>query len=404
MCAKRLCFVLTLEDYNARAKDMGWTFKDEVPEVGGTKVNWECNHGHPVYASYHTVKQAHQFGNLGCKQCHRNNQRGLPLHLTEEQALQYFGKSKGIRWTGKTLPANGEEKTDWVCEAHGHEFTTSYQIIKQGTGCPRCADKVSLVNILQHVNTKEDYEQASKDSNWKLTGDIPQYATDKTKWKCKDCGIEKMMTLTYVKRGMKLGKKLCFSCQKIIGNQKLRLSKKEYISLARKAKLKWKGNHVPNNCTLPTEWYCPKPKCKVTSIRTYVSVKAAPRCLSCEGQRFVNGKRVSGVQIKLAEFLKAELNYRVGDRYIDCAFPDKKIAIEYDSYYYHGDRDDRPRNKEILNAGWKLWRIRSNWAIPKKHTAEYAINQLTTTDRTHFVTTLKDWGRGPLWHQIKEKE
>ena len=113
---------------------------------------------------------------------------------------------------------------------------------------------------------------------------------------------------------------------------------------------------------------------------------------------------MSGVQIKLAKFLKAELNYRVGDRYIDCAFPDKKIAIEYDSYYYHGDRDDRPRNKEILEAGWKLWRIRSNWAIPKKHIAEYAINQLTATDRTHFVTTLKDWGHGPLWHQVKEKK
>ena len=57
MCARRLCFVLTIDDYNARAKDMGWTFKDEVPEVGGTKVNWECNHGHPVYSSYHTVKR-----------------------------------------------------------------------------------------------------------------------------------------------------------------------------------------------------------------------------------------------------------------------------------------------------------------------------------------------------------
>tara|TARA_Y100000361_G_C11160476_1_gene346968 strand:+ start:2330 stop:3538 length:1209 start_codon:yes stop_codon:yes gene_type:complete len=402
MCARRLCFALTIDDYNARAKDMGWTFKDEVPEVGGTKVNWECNHGHPVYASYHTVKLAHKLGNLGCKQCYRNSQRGLPLHLTEEQALQYFGKSKGIRWTGETLPANGEEKTDWVCEAHGHKFTTSYGIIKQGTGCPRCADEVSLVNILQHVNTKEDYEQVSKDSNWKLTGDIPRYATDKTEWTCEGCGTKKKMTLTYVKRGIKLGYKRCHICSNILNKRRCasRHTAKKYNSLAKSAGLKWEGKEVPRHVRVRTEWYCPK--CKSTELRTYDSVRLAPRCLKCG--RFVNGKRVSGVQIKLAEFLKAELNYRVGDRYIDCAFPDKKIAIEYDSYYYHGDRDDRPRNKEILDAGWKLWRIRSNWAIPKKHTAEYAIKQLTTTDRTHFVTTLKDWGRGPLWHQIKEKE
>ena len=399
MCAKRLSFVLTLEDYNTRAKDIGWTFKDQVPEAGGTKVNWECKHGHPVYASYHTVKRAHQLGNLGCSQCHRNNQRGLPLHLTEEQALQYFAKSKGIRWTGKTLPANGEEKTDWMCETHRHKFTTSYGNIKQGTGCPRCADKVSLENILQHANTKEDYEQVSKESNWKLTGNIPRYATDKTEWTCKDCNTKKMMTLTYVKQAVSLGLRRCFKCRKNTGNPKLRHSNKNYISLAKSAGLKWKGTEIPKNVRIKTEWFCPK--CKGTELRTYDSVRLAPRCLECG--RFVNGKRVSGVQVKLAEFLKAELNYRVGDRYIDCAFPDKKIAIEYDSYYYHGDRDDRPRNKEILEAGWKLWRIRSNWAIPKKHIAEYAINQLVTTDRTHFVTTLKDWGRGPLWHQIKEE-
>lgn len=399
MCAKRLSFALTLDDYNALAKDMGWTFEDKLPETGGTKVKWKCSHGHDIAKTYRDVKQTSEMGTLGCRQCQRNNKRGLPIHLTEKQALKYFANSKGLEWIGKKPPANGNEKTDWVCEAHGHEFTTSYAIIKQGTGCPRCADKVSLKNILQHANTKEDYEQVSKDSNWKLTGSIPRYATDKTEWTCKQCHTKRSMTLSYVKRSSKLKNKRCMTCRKKDGNIRARHTKKNYISLGKSAGLKWKGSEVPKNVRVPTEWHCSR--CKSIELRTYDSVRLAPRCLKCG--RFVNGKRVSGVQIKLAKFLKAKLNYKVGDRYIDCAFPDKKIAIEYDSYYYHGDRDDRPRNKEILDAGWKLWRIRSNWAIPKKHTAEYAINQLETTDRTHFVTTLKDWGHGPLWHQVKEE-
>lgn len=328
--------------------------------------------------------------------------RKKKIHANAHTQKEYkaMAKLRGIKWIGE-LPPNCDTKTEWQCKKD-HTWFTTYGVLQQGSACPMCAEKISFLNLeaYRKRNTAKDYKQVSNDSNWKLTGSIPEYATDKTEWTCKDCNTKKMMTLTYVKQAVSLGLRRCFKCRKNTGNPKLRHSNKNYNSLAMSAGLKWKGTEIPRNVRIKTEWLCPK--CKGTELRTYDSVRLAPRCLECG--RFVNGKRVSGVQVKLAKFLKAELNYKVGDRYIDCAFPDKKIAIEYDSYYYHGDRDDRPRNKEILEAGWKLWRIRSNWAIPKKHIAEYAINQLVTTDRTHFVTTLKDWGRGPLWHQIKEKD
>ena len=409
MCARRLCFVLTINDYNARAKDMGWTFKDEVPEVGGTKVNWECNHGHPVYACYHAVKLAHKLGNLGCKQCYRNSQRGLPLHLTEEQALQYFGKSKGIRWTGKTLPVNGCEKTDWVCEAHGHKFSTSYGTLRQGTGCPRCAEKVSQANLhYRKRNTARDYKQVSKDSRWKLTGSVPKYATDKTEWTCKLCNTKKMMTLTYVKRGLKLGKCCCMSCRsKGLSDHRSRHSAEKYHETAEKANLRWLGTKPPRNVNTPTAWECKDPDCGYIYEKPYRNVRDSLRCPRCaERGIFINGKRASKVQVKLAErllpgkTLEDFVNVEVGNQVVDIALAKWKIAIEYDSYYVHGNRDDRPRNKNILAAGWKLWRIRSNWRMPKQRVWEYALNQLRTTDRTHFVTTLGDWGRGPFMSEV----
>ena len=411
MCARRLCFVLTIDDYNARAKDMGWTFKDEVPEVGGTKVNWECNHGHPVYACYHAVKLAHKLGNLGCKQCYRNSQRGLPLHLTEEQALQYFGKSKGIRWTGKTPPANGNEKTDWVCEAHGHKFSTSYAILKQGTGCPRCADKVSQANLELHrpANKRKDYLAVGKAAKRKLIGEVPRYSNDKTTWECLVCGDVHDCSISYLKQGLKRGNRRCMSCRSkgLIEDHRSRHSAEKYHEIAEEANLRWLGTKPPRNVNTPTAWECKDPDCGYIYERPYRTVRDTLRCPRCaERGIFINGKRASQVQVRLAErllpgkTLEDFVNVKVGNQVVDIALAKWKIAIEYDSYYVHGNRDDRPRNKNILAAGWKLWRIRSNWRTPKQRVWEYALNQLRTTDRTHFVTTLSDWGRGQFLSEV----
>ena len=325
--------------------------------------------------------------------------------------MQYFGKSKGVKWVGETPPANGTEKTDWVCEAHGHEFTTSYQTIKQGTGCPKCADKVSLINILQHVNTNEDYEQVSEDSTWELTGDIPKYAGDKTEWTCKGCGIKKNMTLTYVKRGMKLGYKRCHICSDILGGRrcKSRHSAEKYHETAEEANLRWLGTKPPRNVNTPTVWECKDPDCGYIYEKPYRNVRDSLRCPRCAAKGiFINSKRASIAQVGLAErllpgkTLEDFVNVKVGSRVVDIALSKWKIAIEYDSYYIHGNKDDRPRNKSILAAGWKLWRIRSNWRIPKQRVWEYALNQLRTTDRTHYVTTLGDWGRGPFMSEVRK--
>lgn len=332
-----------------------------------------------------------------------------------KQDYQQIAKEKNVKWLAKELPRKDksswrnpcETKQRYQCNKCKHIWLTSYSNLKRGFGCPKCARKISNENLEKSrpQRKKQHYVELASKMEFKHIGKAPRYTNQKSKWLCLKCKQCQQATYSTMLNAHRLGLRNCMSCWKVSDSLKQtsanrRLKEKDYIRLAKESSLIWVGKELPNNTYTKTEWQCKK--CNAIEGRTYNNLSRGKRCTSCIN--FVNGKRVSVVQVKLAEFLKAELNYKLGSRYVDCAFPDKKIAIEYDSYYYHGDRDDRPRNKDILDAGWKLWRIRSNSAIPKKHTAEYAINQLETTDRTHFVTTLKDWGHGPLWHQVKEEK
>ena len=71
------------------------------------------------------------------------------------------------------------------------------------------------------------------------------------------------------------------------------------------------------------------------------------------------------------------------------------IAIEYDSWYYHGSRvkKDELRNDRILAAGWKLLVIKSNRMLPTEIQLQLSLEQLR--DSKNFVEIiLDDWGIG----------
>jgi very-short-patch-repair endonuclease len=59
------------------------------------------------------------------------------------------------------------------------------------------------------------------------------------------------------------------------------------------------------------------------------------------------------------------VNYRVrvggSTRYIDLAWPEKKVAVELDGFVPHSSRrvfdDDRVRQNDLVQAGWEVYRI-----------------------------------------------
>ena len=59
--------------------------------------------------------------------------------------------------------------------------------------------------------------------------------------------------------------------------------------------------------------------------------------------------------------------------------PDEKIAIEYDSWFWHGNKPDvdRARVDEIVNLGWRIVCIKSNTEIPSRSTIDDATERFT---------------------------
>jgi YHS domain-containing protein len=59
----------------------------------------------------------------------------------------------------------------------------------------------------------------------------------------------------------------------------------------------------------------------------------------------------------------AELNHRVitkngfGQRHADVGLPEFKLDIEFDGDYWHNPEDDRERDQELLEVGWKTIRF-----------------------------------------------
>jgi len=62
------------------------------------------------------------------------------------------------------------------------------------------------------------------------------------------------------------------------------------------------------------------------------------------------------VQVETEFFLKTKNK----NRFIDIAFPEYKVAIEYDGEYWHNKKTDKERDIELLNVGWKTIRYNKN--------------------------------------------
>jgi very-short-patch-repair endonuclease len=112
----------------------------------------------------------------------------------------------------------------------------------------------------------------------------------------------------------------------------------------------------------------------------------------------VKGKRVSLVQRKLAALVSGELNEPVGKYAVDvaCLVSGTKVAIEYDSWYYHAERqaDDDSRCEYLVSHGWHVLQIRSNYLLPEHAAVRAAIEEMLAKSLWRSTLTLRDWGVG----------
>jgi len=93
--------------------------------------------------------------------------------------------------------------------------------------------------------------------------------------------------------------------------------------------------------------------------------------------------------------LGGRLNLPFGRYRIDIALEIgiERIAIEYDSYYWHKKKQakDARRDRELMIAGWRVLRIKSDKLVPSLKEIGTAI-ALLLNGQTYTEIVLEDWG------------
>jgi len=174
-------------------------------------------------------------------------------------------------------------------------------------------------------------------------------------------------------------------------SDRFRFPESEYHKLANMRGFNWLGPAV-RNAAIKTRWRCGHGHEFEANYNKVQQGAGCPFCLD-----LVNGARVSSQQRAICEMVSGQLNYRYGRLNIDVAlfYSGIKIAIEYDSWYWHKDKiaKDDARDKRLLKDGWRILRIKSENKIPADVDVKLAIWKLLA-GATYAEVVLDDWG-GP---------
>ena len=174
---------------------------------------------------------------------------------------------------------------------------------------------------------------------------------------------------------------------------------KDYHVLAKKRGFEWLGPEVLNSST-KTFW-----KCLVGHEweACHVDIRRGSGCPTCVD--IVNGAKVSGVQRQIHKMMGGVLNHPCGPYKIDVALLGKKIAIEYDCWFWHGHKHeyDAKRDAFLLARGWKILHIKTRDDMPSKWKLEEAIAKLENGEE-RIEIVLDDWGKGLTFAEVRARK
>lgn len=118
--------------------------------------------------------------------------------------------------------------------------------------------------------------------------------------------------------------------------------------------------------------------------------------LDCKCNKMKNGRMTSNPVFQLHNTLgRGVHNYNSKAGCIDIAlcYKGKKIAIEYDEWWWHKDykaKDDR-KNKKLLDHGWFVLRLRVSGYLPTYQEMIHSLDKLVKSKTRFLARTHKSW-------------
>lgn len=353
---------LTSDDYHALAAAHGLQWLG--PEVSSNRqvTRWLCPNGHVWETRYSEVQRGAQ-----CRTC-SYIERGLKKRITPEQ-YERVAKRRGFKLVGP-IPDSVVENTTWEC-SHGHRWQAAYHGVRKGNGCPYCAGLAR--------KTAGDYADLAKRRGFIWLGPMPQNVSGLTRWQCPHGHTWQARYGNVSARNTG-----CPTCKSIQGRLRRQHKERHYHALAKKRGFTWLGP-LPDNTHGLTEWQCPEGHIWKAAYSNIYNGTNCPHC-----QLRVNGQKVSRPQVAIHEMIGGELNYPLARYRIDVAFPDERIAVEYDGWFWHSEARDARRDRYLFRHGWKVLRIKSGLMVPSPEELGVALATLRDGER-YAEIVLDDW-------------
>ena len=346
-------------------------FQHEVLTLGShTKVWWKCGKGHEWQASI----------------ADRNNGRGCPYCagkriLKGYNDLQTLNPTLASEWnyeknnglTPADVTPNSHKTVWWKCK-EGHEWQTTIGSRNGGRGCPYCSSRYvikgenDLLTVNPTVANEWNYEK-----NKELTPmDVMPNSNKKVWWKC-SIGHEWQATINSRNNG--IGCPYCSGRYAVEGENDLQTVNP---TLAKE----W--NYERNNGLTPVDvmpnsdikvwWKCNKGHEWQATIGSRNRGNGCPICSSEQRTSFPE----YAIVYYLEKYgLEVKHSYRENGYELDIYIPSKKVAVEYDGYFWHQNKtkQDLIKNRKCVNDGIKLYRIREGLTPLNDSSIDYVVQR-----------------------------
>ncbi len=337
-----------------------------VAPRSGRKVWWKCSKGHEWEAVI-----AYRTSGGGCPYCSgKRASDEYNLAKLRPDVAKRWNKEKNKGLKPEDFTHGSKVKVWWNCEK-GHEYKASINDRTSGRGCPYCAGhKVSDDNNLQYL-----YPEIAKEWHFEKNGNLlPKHITygsgKKVWWNCKEEHEYKASPKERVRgrgcpycSGVKVAwnTNIAFTHPDLVKEwnyEKNRDLKPESFSRGGRTKVWWK-------CKQGHQWQA--------QVNDRTSGSGCPICQS----------KTSRFEVRIySEFKKIfhEVLWRekIDNNECDIYLPQHKIGIEFDSLYYHKNRQkqDETKKHKLNELGVSLFRIREKGLpIIDKNDIEYEIHQ-----------------------------